>query len=104
MGWLYLVIAGVLETAWAVGLRYSEGFTKLWPSVWTAATMAASLYLLALAVRTLPLGTAYAVWTGIGSIGAVLYGIAYFNEPATAARLACIALILAGIVGLKLVS
>jgi quaternary ammonium compound-resistance protein SugE len=104
VGWIYLVIAGILETAWAVGLRYSEGFTRLWPSLWTIATMAGSIYLLALAVRTLPLGTAYAVWTGIGAVGAVAYSIAFFGEPATAARLGCIALIVAGILGLKFVS
>ena len=101
--WVLLVIAGILETGWAVGMRYSAGFTKLWPSVWTAISMAVSLWLLAQAVRSLPLGTAYAVWTGIGTLGAVIWGIFFFGEPATGQRLACIALILGGIIGLKLV-
>jgi quaternary ammonium compound-resistance protein SugE len=99
--WLILFLAGVLETAWAVGLKYSQGFTKLRPSLLTAAAMIASLYLLARAVRILPLGTAYAVWTGIGAVGAVIWGILFFDEPATAGRIACIALILAGILGLR---
>ena len=99
--WLTLLFAGLLETGWAVGLKYSAGFTKLWPSVFTAAAMIGSLYLLAQAVRVLPLGTAYAVWTGIGAVGAVLWGILYFGEPATAARILCVTLILAGIVGLR---
>lgn len=101
--WVILFIAGILETGWAVGMRYSQGFTRLWPSVWTALAMAASLWLLAQAVRSLPLGTAYAIWTGIGTLGAVIWGIFFFGEPATAQRLACIALILGGIIGLKLV-
>jgi quaternary ammonium compound-resistance protein SugE len=99
--WLILFLAGLLETAWAVGLKYSAGFTKLWPSVFTAGAMIASLYLLAQAVRVLPLGTAYAVWTGIGAVGAVLWGLVYFGEPATAGRLLCVGLILAGILGLR---
>jgi quaternary ammonium compound-resistance protein SugE len=99
--WVILLLAGLLETAWAVGLKYSAGFTRLWPSVFTATAMAASLYLLAQAVRVLPLGTAYAVWTGIGAIGAVLWGLVFFDEPANAARLVCIVLILAGILGLR---
>ena len=97
--WVMLVLAGLLETGWAVGLRYSEGFTKLWPSVWTIIAMIASFWLLAQSVKVLPLGTA--VWTGIGTIGAVLYGIFFFEEPASAVRLGCIVLILGGIVGLK---
>lgn len=100
--WLILILAGLLETVWAVGLRYSEGFTRLWPSIVTGAAMIGSVWLLAQAVKVLPLGTAYAVWTGIGAAGAVIWGILFFNEPATALRLFCIALILGGIVGLKL--
>ena len=99
--WLILLLAGLLETAWAIGLKYSEGLTRLWPSVFTAAAMAASLYLLAQAVRVLPLGTAYAVWTGIGAIGAVLCGLFFFGEPANAVRLVCVLLILSGILGLR---
>lgn len=104
MAWGILLLAGLLEVGWAVGLKYTEGFTRLWPTVGTAASMVASLALLGLALRTLPLGTAYAVWTGIGTIGTALLGIVLFEEPASAMRLACIALIVAGIVGLKLVS
>jgi len=104
MAWLYLFVAGLLEVAWAVGLKYTEGFTRLWPSVWTLAALALSMALLAAAVRTLPLGTAYAVWTGIGAVGTALLGIILFGESASAARLACIGLILAGLVGLKLTS
>jgi quaternary ammonium compound-resistance protein SugE len=100
--WLMLVIAGLLETGWAVGLRYSEGFSKLWPSLFTIAAMVASFWLLAQSVKVLPLGTAYAVWTGIGTVGAVIYGVFFFDEPAGAVRLGCVALILAGIAGLKL--
>lgn len=100
--WFTLILAGLLETVWAVGLRYSEGFTRLWPSIVTGTAMLASVWLLAQAVKVLPLGTAYAVWTGIGAAGAVIWGIFFFNEPATALRLFCIALILGGIVGLKL--
>ena len=102
MAWTILIAAGVLEVGWAIGLKYSEGFTRLGPSVATLAAMAVSLFLLGLAMRDLPVGTAYAVWTGIGTIGTALLGIALFGEAASAARLACIALILAGIVGLKL--
>ena len=104
MAWLILVVAGLFETGWAVGLKYSQGFTRLWPSVATVASMAVSLYLLGVALRTLPLGTAYTVWTGIGAIGTVILGIILFGEPAQAARLACIGLILAGIIGLKIFS
>lgn len=104
MAWGILLLAGLLEVGWAVGLKYTEGFTRLWPTVGTAASMIASLALLGLALRTLPLGTAYAVWTGIGTIGTAILGIVLFEEPASAMRLACIALIVAGIVGLKLAS
>ncbi len=104
MAWLILILAGLFEIGWAIGLKYTEGFTRLWPSVGTAAAMAISLGLLGLALKTLPLGTAYAVWTGVGAVGTAILGIVLFGEPAQAARLACIGLIVAGIVGLKLVS
>jgi quaternary ammonium compound-resistance protein SugE len=102
MEWTMLAVAGLFEVAWAVGLKYTEGFSRWWPSVGTALAMVVSVVLLALAMRTLPVGTAYAVWTGIGAVGTALLGIALFGEPATFARLGCIALIVAGIVGLKL--
>jgi quaternary ammonium compound-resistance protein SugE len=102
--WITLFVAGLFEIGWAIGLKYTHGFTRLWPSLWTVASMAISLGLLGLALRTLPVGTAYAVWTGVGAAGTALLGIYLFGEPATAARLSCIGLILAGIVGLKLVT
>lgn len=102
MSWIYLALAGLLEIGWAVGLKYTHGFTRLVPTVLTVTSMAASLGLLGLALRGLPLGTAYAVWTGIGTVGTALLGIALFGEPATAARVLCIALIAGGIIGLKL--
>lgn len=102
MSWIYLFLAGLFEILWAVGLKYSAGFTRLWPSVGTASAMALSVVFLAMAAKTLPLGTAYAVWTGIGVIGAVALGIVLFNEPVTAARVACLALVVVGIAGLKL--
>lgn len=104
MAWVVLIVAGLFEIGWAVGLKYTEGFTRLVPTLLTAASMVASVVLLGLALRTLPLGTAYAVWTGIGTVGTALLGMALYGEPADAIRLACIALIVAGIVGLKLVS
>lgn len=104
MAWVILFVAGLFEVSWAVGLKYSEGFTRLWPSVFTGVTLALSMFLLGWAVRTLPLGTAYTVWTGIGAIGTVILGIWLFNEPVTAVRIGCIALILAGIIGLKATS
>ena len=104
MAWAYLLLAGLFEVGWAVGLKYTEGFSRLWPTVWTVASMVLSLGLLGLALRTLPLGTAYAIWTGVGTIGTVALCIWLFQEPATPLRLACIGLIVAGIVGLKLVS
>jgi len=104
MAWIVLVLAGVLEIGWAVGLKYTEGFSRLWPSVATIGAMIVSLLLLGLAVRTLPIGTAYAVWTGIGTVGTVLLGMALFGEPAAPLRLAFIAMIIAGIIGLKLVT
>lgn len=103
MAWWVLLAAGLFEIGWAVGLKYTEGFTRPTASVLTLAAMAISVLLLGLALKTLPLGTAYAVWTGIGTIGTALLGILLFGDPATAARLACIGLILAGIVGLKLI-
>lgn len=104
MAWVYLFAAGLFEVGWAVALKRCEGFTKLWPSVAFVAAMAASLILFGLALRTLPLGTAYAVWTGVGAVGTAILGILLFHEAATPARLACLGLIVAGIVGLKLVS
>jgi len=104
MSWVYLLLAGLLEVAWAVGLKYSAGFTRLWPSVFTAVTMAGSVGMLGLALRTLPLGTAYAVWTGIGTVGTAVAGMLLLGEPAGALRLLSIGLIAAGIVGLKLVT
>lgn len=102
MPWILLMLAGLFEIGWAIGLKYSDGFTRLWPSVATLAAMAVSVVLLALAAKSLPIGTAYAVWTGIGAVGAVILGIVLFHDPATPLRLACVALILIGIVGLKL--
>jgi quaternary ammonium compound-resistance protein SugE len=104
MAWGILVVAGLLEVGWAVGLKLSGGLTRPWPAVATIVAMIASMWLLAVAVRTLPIGTAYAVWTGIGTVGTALVGLAVLGEPATLARLACIGLIIAGIIGLKLVS
>jgi quaternary ammonium compound-resistance protein SugE len=104
MAWIYLFTAGLFEVGWAVGLKYTEGFTRLWPTLWTVAAMIVSLTLLGLALRTLPLGTAYAIWTGTGTVGTVILGIWLFGESADVVRLACIGLIVAGIVGLKLVS
>jgi len=104
VAWALLLAAGLLEVAWAVGLKYTDGFTRPWPTAATVAAMIGSVVLLALAVRTLPLGTAYAVWTGIGTAGAVLLGIVLFQEPATLARLFFVGLIVAGLVGLKLVT
>jgi quaternary ammonium compound-resistance protein SugE len=104
MSWIYLFFAGLFEIGWAVGLKYTHGFTRLWPSLYTVGAMTISLFLLGLALRTLPLGTAYAIWTGIGTIGTAILGIVLFSEPAAAMRLACIGMIAAGIIGLKLVS
>ncbi|HEX5073401.1 MAG TPA: quaternary ammonium compound efflux SMR transporter SugE [Gemmatimonadaceae bacterium] len=102
MAWVVLFIAGLLEIGWAVGLKYTEGFTRLWPSIATGVAVVGSMGLLAIAVRTLPLGTAYAIWTGIGTVGTAVLGIMLFGEPATVVRLVCITLIVAGIIGLKL--
>ena len=104
MAWLLIVIAGVFETVWAVGLKYSDGFSRLVPSVLTVAAMAASIICLGIAVKSLPVGTAYAVWTGIGAAGTAVLGMYLFEEPATLLRLGSIALVVAGIVGLRLAS
>lgn len=104
MPWFHLIIAGLLEIAWAIGLKQTAGWTRLWPSVITVALMIASFFFLSLALRTLPLGTSYAIWTGIGAIGTALVGIFIFDEPRTAARLVCLLLIISGIIGLKLAS
>jgi len=104
VAWALLFLAGLFEVAWAIGLKYTEGFTRPWPTAGTVAAMIASVALLALAVRTLPIGTAYAVWTGIGAAGTVALGIVLFNEPATAPRLVFVAMIVCGIAGLKLVT
>ncbi|HYF15158.1 MAG TPA: quaternary ammonium compound efflux SMR transporter SugE [Phycisphaerales bacterium] len=102
MAWVLLVIAGLLEVGWAIGLKYTHGFTRLWPSVLTIAAMIASMYLLGLAARTLPIGTAYAVWVGIGAAGAAVLGMALLKEPATAGRIAFLVLLCVSIVGLKM--
>lgn len=101
MAWLYLIIAGIFEVVWAMGLKYSQGFAKLFPSLVTLGAMVVSFYLLALATKSLPIGTAYAVWTGIGAIGAVLLGMILFNEPVNILRIVFLCLILVGILGLK---
>lgn len=103
MAWAYLLLAGLFEIGWAIGLKYTEGFTRPVPSLLTAACMIVSLALLALALKTLPVGTAYAIWTGIGAVGTALLGIVLFGDPATTARLVSIAVIISGIVGLKFV-
>jgi len=104
MAWVYLLVAGLLEVVWAVGLKYTEGFTRLVPSAVTLGAMAASVGLLGLALRTLPLGTGYAIWTGIGTVGTAIAGMVMLGEPAGALRLLCIGLIVAGIFGLKLLT
>lgn len=104
MAWTLLVIAGLFEVGWAIGLKYTEGFTRLWPSLWTVTAMVVSIVLLGLALKSIPVGTGYAVWTGIGAVGTAILGIVLFGDPATALRIGCIALIVCGIVGLKLVS
>jgi quaternary ammonium compound-resistance protein SugE len=101
MAWTYLFVAALFEIAWAVGLKYTQGFTKLWPSALTIAAMVVSLLFLALAVRTIPVGTGYAVWTGIGAVGTATLGIVLFAEPVTAWRVVCLLLIVGGVVGLK---
>ena len=104
MAWVVLIVAGLFEIGWAIGLKYTEGFTRLVPTLATAAAMVVSLGLLGIALKTLPVGTAYAVWTGVGSVGTALLGILLFGESTSALRLACIGLIVAGIVGLKFVT
>jgi quaternary ammonium compound-resistance protein SugE len=102
MAWLVLVLAGLFEVGWAVGLKYTEGFTRLWPTLWTVASMALSVAMLGLALRSLPVGSAYAVWVGIGAVGTVILGIVLFGDSASLPRLASVACIVVGIVGLKL--
>jgi quaternary ammonium compound-resistance protein SugE len=104
MSWFILIVAGLFEVAWAIGLKYTEGFSRLWPSVGTVAAMVVSVVLLGFAMKELPVGTAYAVWTGVGAIGTAILGIYLFGDPASVARLACLAMIAGGIVGLKVVS
>lgn len=104
MAWIYLVTAGLLEIAWAIGLKYTEGFSRLWPSVGTGDAMILSFYLLSLALKSLPVGTAYAVWTGIGAVGTAILGMILFGESRSPGRLVCIVLIVAGVLGLKLFS
>lgn len=104
MVWLILLLAGLMEVGWAVGLKYTEGFTRLVPSVLTLIAMGISFWLISIALKTIPMGTVYAVWTGIGAVGTVILGIVLFNEPATFARLFCVGLIVAGIAGLKILS
>lgn len=101
--WMILVVAGLFEVAWAIGLKYSEGFSRVWPSIATAGAMIVSIVLLGIAMKNLPVGTAYAAWTGIGAIGTVLLGIVLFGDSASPSRLICVALIMAGIIGLKVV-
>jgi quaternary ammonium compound-resistance protein SugE len=102
MAWTYLLIAGLFEIGWAIGLKYTEGWTRLWPSVLTLAAMVVSMFLLAQAVRTIPVGTGYAIWTGIGAVGTAALGIVLFSESIAPMRLVCIGLIVAGIIGLRL--
>ena len=102
--WLVLLVAGLCEVGWAVGMKYTDGFSRLWPSVWTVALMIASVVLLGWALKVLPLGTAYAIWTGIGAVGTAILGIYLFDESRDVLRFVCIGLIVAGIVGLKLVT
>ena len=102
MAWLLLIIAGLLEVGWAIGLKYTEGFTRVWPSLFTLGTMVLSVVLLGVAMKSLPVGTSYAVWVGVGAVGTAILGMVLFGEPATAGRLASLGLIVAGIVGLKL--
>ena len=102
MAWITLVVAGLFEVGWAIGLKYTEGFTRLWPTVWTVVAMIVSLWLLGIAMKSLPVGTAYSIWVGVGAVGTVVLGILLLGESANAARLVSVAFIIAGIVGLKL--
>lgn len=104
MAWFYLIIAGILEIAWAVGLKYTEGWSKLFPSLFTGLAMVVSFIFLSLALKSLPIGTSYAVWTGIGTIGTAIFGMIFFQEPSDVLRMICILLIVAGVIGLKLLS
>jgi quaternary ammonium compound-resistance protein SugE len=104
MAWVILFLAGLFETGWAIGLKYTDGFTRLWPTVWTIFAMIVSLWLLGIAVKTLPVGTAYSVWVGVGAVGTVVLGIVLLGESANSARLISVGLIIAGIIGLKLAS
>ena len=104
MPWFILFIAGLFEVVWAVGIKYTEGWTKLWPSVFTVLAMIASFYLLSMALKTIPMGTAYAIWTGVGIIGTAIFGIIYFKEPSDILRMVCILLIIIGIVGLRILA
>lgn len=104
MAWIYLIVAGLLEIGWAIGLKYTVGFTRLWPSIFTATAMIASFFFLSQALRIIPVGTGYAIWTGIGAAGTAILGIILFSESAALPRLGCIALIVIGIIGLKLTS
>ncbi len=104
MPWLLLVVAGLFEVAWAIGLKYTEGFTRFWPSVLTVAAMVVSIVLLGVAMKSLPVGTSYAVWVGVGAVGTAILGMVLFGEPASLGRLVSLALIVAGIIGLKLAS
>lgn len=102
MAWVILIVAGLFEVGWAIGLKYTEGFSRPWPTIWTAVAMIISLWLLGIAMKSLPVGTAYGVWVGVGAVGTVILGIVLLGEPASAARLISVALIIAGIIGLKL--
>ncbi|WP_229006905.1 quaternary ammonium compound efflux SMR transporter SugE [Methylophilus sp. Leaf408] len=104
MTWLILIVAGLFETAWAIGLKYTDGFSRFWPSLWTIVAMVISVWLLGLCVKTLPVGTAYVIWVGIGAVGTVILGILLFNEPVSALRIISLLLIIAGMIGLKLAS
>ena len=102
MAWFILVAAGLFEVGWAIGLKYTEGFTRLWPTIWTLFAIIISLWLLGIAMKSLPVGTAYSIWVGVGAVGTVILGIVLFGEPVNVARLVSVALIIAGIIGLKL--
>ena len=102
MAWILLVLAGLFEVGWAIGLKYTEGFSRLWPTIWTALAMIISLWLLGIAMKSLPVGTAYSVWVGVGAVGTVILGIVLLGEPANASRLVSVAIIVAGIIGLKI--
>ncbi|MBX3280805.1 MAG: quaternary ammonium compound efflux SMR transporter SugE [Acidobacteria bacterium] len=102
MAWIILVIAGLFEVGWAIGLKYTEGFTRLWPTIWTVLAMGISLYLLGIAMKSLPVGTAYSVWVGVGAVGTVILGVVLLRDPVNTVRIVSVVLIIAGIIGLKL--